>query len=239
MHATVKPLAPRAGRAFKYQGASRTGMLAVVGGKGGCGKTTTALGLARALARFGERPVVVDADCDMPNLHTMARTDRRPGLDAVTEGAPVERALHSSRAVPGVDVLPAGTATGPMSPRTVRQLASVDGRVLLDCPAGASRAVATPLRGVDSAIVVSTPDRPSMDDAAKTVRMARALDVPVRGAVVTRAGDSPEPVTDQLGSTCAVLATVPEIETGRPVLDQPAARAAHERLARRIQERNV
>lgn len=44
-------------------------MLAIAGGKGGCGKTTTALGLGAALPG---QPVVVDADWDLPNLHRLA-----------------------------------------------------------------------------------------------------------------------------------------------------------------------
>ena len=40
-------------------------MLEIAGGKGGCGKTTTALGLAAALARGGDTtPLVADFDHD-------------------------------------------------------------------------------------------------------------------------------------------------------------------------------
>ncbi|MFW6000490.1 MAG: AAA family ATPase, partial [Halorubrum sp.] len=39
-------------------------MIAVAGGKGGSGKTTTTLGLARALSRRGAPVVAADADWD-------------------------------------------------------------------------------------------------------------------------------------------------------------------------------
>jgi len=55
-------------------------MLAIAGGKGGVGKTTTTLGLAAALPG---RPLAVDADRDMPDLHALAGVNRDPGLDAV------------------------------------------------------------------------------------------------------------------------------------------------------------
>jgi septum site-determining protein MinD len=48
-------------------------MLAIAGGKGGSGKTTTTLGLARAI----DGPTLaVDADCDLPNLHALAGVPR-------------------------------------------------------------------------------------------------------------------------------------------------------------------
>jgi septum site-determining protein MinD len=53
-------------------------MLVIAGGKGGCGKTTTALGLAAVLAERGAPAVVADADRDMPDLHALAGV-RRPG----------------------------------------------------------------------------------------------------------------------------------------------------------------
>ncbi|RDZ49114.1 CDP-4-dehydro-6-deoxy-D-gulose 4-reductase, partial [Haloferax sp. Atlit-10N] len=44
-------------------------MLAIAGGKGGCGKTTIALGVGQALGTPTRPALVVDTDRDMPNLH--------------------------------------------------------------------------------------------------------------------------------------------------------------------------
>lgn len=62
-------------------------MLAIAGGKGGCGKTTTALGVGAALPG---RPLVVDADWDLPNLHRLA-TVYRDG-DGEGDGTPLQDA---------------------------------------------------------------------------------------------------------------------------------------------------
>jgi len=216
-------------------------MLAIVGGKGGCGKTTTALGLARALSSTGGRPVVVDADCSMPNLHTRADTDRRPGVGAVADGVTPERVCHRSRAYPGVDVVPAGSATGTPDETTFRRLGRTDGPALLDCPAGATKAVAKPLAAAQSALVVSTPERASLSDATKTARMARALDTPVLGAVLTRVHSSEPPACpelDELRRQCPVVGTVPEVDNP-DVLACRAARAAYGSVADRLDERNI
>jgi septum site-determining protein MinD len=217
-------------------------MLAIVGGKGGCGKTTTALGIGRAYATAGERPLVVDADCDMPNLHTMAETAHDPGLDALAGGVSLDVASHRSEAVPGVTAVPAGTATAP-DERALRRVARWPGPALVDCPAGATEDVATPLRVADHALVVSTPTPASCEDAAKTARMARALGADIVGAVLTRTTvDLPanREAVEPLRSECRVIASVPEVDAaGADVLADPVGRSAYERIVTRLSERNI
>lgn len=213
-------------------------MLAIVGGKGGCGKTTTALALARALADRGLRPVVVDADCDMPNLHTRADVPREPGVDALADGASLSRAIHRPADYPSVDVVPAGTTSGPVEPAALRRLARIDGPVVLDCPAGATEGVAAPVRAADRALVVSTAVPASLADGIKTAALARALDTPLAGAVVTRAPDDALTECSPFGGDCPVRETVPPL-SGDP-LASATARAAYDRLARGLYaERNV
>lgn len=217
-------------------------MLAIVGGKGGCGKTTTALGLASAFAHAGERALVVDADLAMPNLHARADTDLVPGLGAVADGEPPREVARHSDRFPGVDVVPAGRATGPAPPEALGRVRQIEGRVVVDCPAGATEAVAHPVRAADAALVVATPDRPSRVDAAKTARMVETLDTRLAGAVLTRASHGPAscPARGPLRRECPVVATVPELDDSAGcVLDDPAARSSYDRLAERLSERNV
>jgi len=213
-------------------------MIAIAGGKGGCGKTTTALGLAAALARDGRRPIVVDTDCDMPNLHTMAETDRRPGVETVDDGGSIAVATHRSTVVPGVDVLPAGDASGPVGRTALRRLDRCRQPVVLDCPAGATDTAAAPLRHADDAVVVSTPDRASRSDARKTARMARALDASVVGSVLTRAQSQSPPLSVGEESILEpVLAAVPPVAGS--VLGSRVGQASYDRLATALSRRNI
>lgn len=162
--------------------------LAVAGGKGGSGKTTTVLGLGCALARRGVRPLLVDADVDLPDLHVRAKLRRKPGLAAVAEGAPPDQVARPSPRFPGVDVLTAGTGP-PTRDRALQSAATVDRPVLFDCPAGAGPDVAAPLRVATASILVATDSPASVEDATKTARMARSLDAPPVGAVLRNGAD--------------------------------------------------
>lgn len=189
-------------------------MLAVTGGKGGSGKTTTTLGLARTL----DRPTVaVDADWDLPDLHALADVPRPWPEDDAREAA--EDAPDSR----GTRVLPAPRNRGERDVGAVlRSLRVADPLVLADCPAGAGPDVAAPLRVADAALLAVTPCASALRDAAKVAAMARELGTPVVGAMLTRATAVPPGVPGVLD--CPVLARVPPIE--RDVLSDRRARAA-------------
>lgn len=205
-------------------------MLAVTGGKGGSGKTTTALGVAGALAERRREPLVVDCDLDAPNLHLRADTPRDPGLTAPN---PVE-AAHPSPRLPGVDVLPVGDADDTHLDATLDQLPDELGRlpddrpVLLDCPAGASEAAARPLRAADGCIVVATSGRESLEDAVKTAEMARAVDTPLRAVAVNREPTVPDGLPPALGTNASNAVAVPDVTEP---LESPDATASYARLA--------
>lgn len=208
-------------------------MIAVAGGKGGCGKTTTALGLGRALARAGRDALVADADSAMPNLHALAGVPPEPTLADVSADASPEAVAHPDPVVPGVRILPA-PADGTPADRTAAggtrsafaRLGGADSRVLLDCPAGAGPDAAVPLRVADRVVVASLPTRESLRDAAKTAAMARALDARVVACAVVGTDTVPDGVTRLTGAD----ATVAVPDGGDDPLRSPACERAYRRL---------
>ena len=208
-------------------------MLAIAGGKGGSGKTTTTACLARALASAGRDPIAVDGDCDLPDLHLVAGTGREPGIEALAEGEPLSAVTHSAVELPGVDVLPAGQAGDETLREALSALSNCRRPVVVDTPAGASPAVATTLRSADAALVVTTPTRESLEDAAKSVAMARALGTTVVGSVVTTSPGQIDPV-ELLG--CETLSHVPDVTD--PLTDDTVA-ACYERVVDQLNKRNI
>jgi septum site-determining protein MinD len=184
-------------------------MLAIAGGKGGCGKTTTALGLASALAARGARPLVVDADPDMPDIHHVVGLDHDEGIDAVARGTSVERAHRQPSALPGVAVLTAGSREH--YAQALDALTGWSGPVILDCPAGASPDAIRPLRHATEALVVTTGAPQCLEDATRTATAARQLGVDVVGTVVRerpRSNTVSAEIADSVPPVCARLPTV-------------------------------
>lgn len=149
-------------------------MIAIAGGKGGSGKTTTALGLASALVSMGREPLVVDCDCDMPNAHHLADVDSTGGVDDVADGATLEGAMAHSTAVPGVRILTAGSRERIAS--ALSRVQQWHGDVLLDCPPGIGPDAARPLRHAAGCLLVTTDQPQSIEDTLTTARTARELD---------------------------------------------------------------
>ena len=202
-------------------------MLAIAGGKGGCGKTTTTLGLAEALSG---RVVAVDLDRGMANLHALAEVDREPTLLAEDP----DSATHTASDGADVDIVP---APRPGANRTavegaLSRVADDETAVLLDSPAGATESATLPLRVADRTLLVSTLCAPALRDTAKTAAMARELDAPPCGVVLTRTQLTPDAVSELLD--CPVLASIPSAE--QPVLNATVVRVAYRRLAERLRE---
>lgn len=230
-------------------------MLAVAGGKGGCGKTTTTVALARAVARTRSRTTCVDnydgtavyaadVDWDMPDLHALAGVDQTPSLAALDRGRTASDAAQWTGSPP-IGVLPAPTDDSNCSPsavldglRETERRAAADpartpAQILLDCPAGAGPDAAAPLRTADRVLLVSTVSPESLQDAAKTAAMARTLNTPVVGTVLTSTAAVPDGVARLLDAP--VIATVPAVD--EPLTDA-VARDAYEQLAANIATRD-
>ena len=194
-------------------------ILAIAGGKGGVGKSTTALNVADALSA-----VVVDADLAMADLPG----GRGPDLhDVLADRA---SALEAVRTVHGVRVLACGRTLAGARASDVRRLAPVlravereFGAVVVDCPAGMAADAGVALAVADRVGLVVDPTAFALPAAIRTRALARELDAGLAGVVVNRAADGFDDrrFSHALG---APTVTVPECDAvataqarGRPV----------------------
>lgn len=167
-------------------------VIAIASGKGGVGKSTVAVNLARAMARLGKRVGLLDADVYGPSTPTML------GLPAaLAEVGPTEKIAplfaHGIKAMSMGFIVPASKAMawrGPMVMNALVQLfVSVEWGeldvLLLDLPPGTGDVHLTLAQQValDGAIVVSTPQEVALADVRRGVEMFRRTNIPVLGIV--------------------------------------------------------
>ena len=155
-------------------------VLAITSGKGGVGKTFVSANLAAALAKLGQRVLVLDADLGLANLDVVLNLYPKITLhDVFTGKAKLEEAIV--RAPGGFSVLLAGSGMVEYSRLTpeVRDdfLRIMSGLVphydvvLLDTGAGISDVVLFAVSLASEVIVVATPEPTSLTDAYATIKV--------------------------------------------------------------------
>ncbi|MGA9401294.1 AAA family ATPase, partial [Haladaptatus sp.] len=222
-------------------------VLAVASGKGGVGKTTTAINLGAMLAAAEYSVVVVDTDLGMANVggYLDFEIDGATLHEVLSGDAGIEDAIYNA---PGeIDVVPSSTDiyTFAQSQTAGLQQVVADLReqyeyVLLDTGAGISYDTILPLSLADDVLLVTTPDIAAVRDTAKTAELTARVDGSVRGAVLTQRGNdilNADNVEGTLDND--VLTVVPDDETvpmgldaGRPLAvfspNSPSAKAYRE-----------
>lgn len=167
-------------------------IIAVTSGKGGVGKSTTAVNLALALAKSGARTALLDADIYGPSVPlmlgckdaTLEVTEQKRMLPIMAHG--IE--CHSIGFLMGKD--DAAIWRGPMASKALNQLLNetqwhdVD-YLVIDMPPGTGDIQLTLAQqiAVTGAVVVTTPQDLALADATKGIAMFEKVDVPVLGIV--------------------------------------------------------
>ncbi|SDJ70122.1 ATP-binding protein involved in chromosome partitioning [Microbulbifer yueqingensis] len=171
-------------------------IVAVASGKGGVGKSTTAVNLALALAAEGARVGLLDADIYGPSLPTMLGTeDARPEVRDQKFFLPVE--AHGLKTMSIGYLMTEETPAvwrGPMASGALNQILTQtlwcgEGEELdylvVDMPPGTGDIQLTLAQKATlaGAVIVTTPQDLALKDAIKGVEMFRKVDVPVLGIV--------------------------------------------------------
>ena len=174
------PLTPASDAAPAASGGHRARILAITSGKGGVGKTFMSANLAAALARRGERVLVLDADLGLANLDVVLNLFPKTTLhDVFTGKSSLESALLPAPG--GFDVLLAGSGLveySRLTPEVRDQLLNVIemvapryDRIVLDTGAGISDVVLYTVSLADDVLVVATPEPTSLTDAYATIKV--------------------------------------------------------------------
>jgi ATP-binding protein involved in chromosome partitioning len=187
---TVKILSHAVQQALKPQPNIKN-IIAVASGKGGVGKSTTAVNLALALAAEGANVGILDADIYGPSIPTML------GLSGYPDS--VDNKTMTPKMAYGVQTMSIGYLIdsdqpmiwrGPMATNTLQQLlrdtnwVDVD-YLIIDLPPGTGDIQLTLAQQipVSGAIIVTTPQDIALIDAQRGLGMFAKVNVPVLGIV--------------------------------------------------------
>ena len=177
----------------KAQAISHNGIrnvVAIASGKGGVGKSTVAVNVAVALAQAGARVGLLDADIYGPNVPTMMGVNQIP---------PIKEKLIVPAEAYGVKIMSIGFLVspdqpliwrGPMLHSAIQQFINdVDwgylDYLIVDLPPGTGDAQLSLTQSIplSGGIIVTLPQKVSLEDARRGLQMFKAMDVPVFGVI--------------------------------------------------------
>jgi ATP-binding protein involved in chromosome partitioning len=165
-------------------------LIGIWGAKGGVGKTTVSVGLARSLSN-NHSVGMIDANIDCPSLHMVF------GLEGKIFGSSEKKELYPMEKE-GIKILSMGNITGdeiilwrgPMAASALRDLLNFSrfgnlDVLLVDFPPGIGDVPMTLLEegGLDGMIIVSGPDEISKYYAQKCKQICEKFSVPVLAVI--------------------------------------------------------
>ncbi|MDD5098634.1 MAG: cell division ATPase MinD [Candidatus Pacebacteria bacterium] len=170
-----------------------TKIITITSGKGGVGKTTTAINLGAALNAFGKEVIIIDGNLTTPNIGLHLGAPLVPvSLNHVLSGkANVSDAIYEHES--GTKILPSSLSVRELKKinhsklkdvaKKVKRMADI---VIIDSAAGLGEEAIAAIESGDELLIVTNPEIPAVTDALKTAKVAEQMGKDVRGVIVTR-----------------------------------------------------
>lgn len=192
----------------------------ITSGKGGVGKTTTAINLAAAMKYFGKDVLVIDGNLSTPNVGLHLNSPEVPiNLNHVLRGKaePFEAVYeHES----GIKIMPSSLSVKELKrtrPERMKDFKKdfrkLSENIIVDSSAGLGYEAGCAMELADELLIVTNPELPAVTDALKAIKLAEQLKKPILGVIVTRVRKDdielePEAVKEML--EVPILGMVPE-----------------------------
>ncbi len=170
--------------------------IVITSGKGGVGKTTVTANLGSALSSLGLRVALIDVDFGLNNLDVVMGVENKivyDIMDVLNGRCRVKQALVQCSDRKNLFVLPSGgvnvgtTLSGQNIKLIIENISQLFDYILIDCPAGIDVGFHRAVSCADEAIVVVTPNVPSLRDADKVISILKSYRLDNIGIVVNRA----------------------------------------------------
>jgi septum site-determining protein MinD len=192
-------------------------VISVISVKGGVGKTTISTNLGMILSKnYNLRCLVIDGDLKLPTVGFH--------LDIIEPGVTIHDFLKSKSAIiqavqthsSGLHVILGSLSDENTSSEKLREgiqeIAKQYDYVILDTSPSIDADLKNMIISSDEVIVVSGPDYPSISGSMKAVKLAKELNIPVRGAVINHHDGADDELAKETAAILEVpvLAIIPE-----------------------------
>ena len=168
-------------------------LITITSGKGGVGKTTTAINLGAAINAFGKEVIILDANLTTPNVGLHLGAPIVPvSLNHVLAGkAKISDALYEHAS--GTKIIPSSLSVKELKRLNHGKLKEVGKKlrkmadfIIYDSSAGLGEEALAAMEAADELVIVTNPEIPAVTDALKTSKVIEGLGKEVRGVIVTR-----------------------------------------------------
>ena len=198
---------------------------AIISGKGGVGKSTTAINLGTSLNYLGEEVIIIDANLTTPNIGIYLAAPIVPTTlnHVLNNEAKLEDAIYEHES--GTKIMPASLSLKETEkikynrlPEITKRLKKITNHVLIDCAAGLGKEARAAMDSADEIVIITNPEMAAVTDALKTIKLAEEMHKPVKGVIITRYRNkktdmSISSIKDMLETT--LLGIIPEEESIR------------------------
>lgn len=195
-------------------------IIVITSGKGGVGKTTSAINLGAAINYFGKDVVVIDGNLSTPNVGIHLGSPEVPVTlnQVLSKKSDLFEAIYEHES--GLKIIPSSLSikelkeTKPEKMKNLKkEFADLAEYIIIDSAAGLGIEALSSIEIADELIVVTNPEMPAITDALKTIKLAEEMKKIVIGTIVTRVRKNefemkPEVVKEML--EVPILGMIPE-----------------------------
>jgi len=168
-------------------------IIVITSGKGGVGKTTTAINLGAAINYFEKDVLVIDGNLSTPNIGVHLGSPEVPiNLNHVLSGkAEPKEAVYKHES--GLKIMPSSLSIKELKKIKTEKLKSfkkdfkdLSDYIIVDSAAGLGIEAVSAIELADELIVVTNAEMPAVTDALKLIKLAEEMKKPIMGVIVTR-----------------------------------------------------
>lgn len=170
-----------------------TEIIAITSGKGGVGKTFFSINLTAALAKFNKKVLLIDTNLTTPNISVNLKLPEYSKTihDVLKDKATLREIILKTEY--DFDVIPAslslkdliGTDPEKLS-EVLYEVTGLYDYIILDTSAGLGRETLSAIKASEKVIIITLPEKASLVDAYKVVKLCDTFMIPIQGIVLNR-----------------------------------------------------